>query len=191
MVDAYDIIDYNRSDNHLEEYLLFSVVVAGKTATTQARALETFLLFSHYESPFEAIRDMIARNKLEYYLRLSKLGQYTKLTKSFTQIATSDINLRTCNAADLESIHGIGPKTARFFLLYTRPDQQCAVLDTHILRFMREKLGIMTPKTTPSAKKYALLEQQFLDYVKTTGRKVADVDLEIWSAYSSKSDLIL
>lgn len=184
VVDPYNIIDYDRHIFELEEFLLFSVVVAGKTASVQSRLLGEFLLRENNESPFEIIRNMIQGDMLEYYLRQSKLGQYNKIVKSFTQIVNSNLDLQTCTVEDLEAIHGIGPKTARFFILHTRPNQRIAVLDTHILRFMRERLFISTPKSTPSGKLYKKLEQQFLDYVDTTGKSVAEIDLAIWSEYA-------
>lgn len=187
MVDPYNITDYQRDTNSLEEFLLFSVVVAGKKASVQNRLLNDFLNTMSYQwpcSPFNRIREMISLGTLDKSLRNSKLGQYNRIAKSFTQIINSKLNLRTCTVEDLEAIHGIGPKTARFFILYTRPKQRVAVLDTHILRFMREKLFIPTPKSTPSGKLYKQLEQQFLDYVDTTGESVAKIDLAIWSEYT-------
>jgi len=62
------------------------------------------------------------------------------------EIVKSNLDLATCSVSDLEKIRGIGPKTARMFVLCARPNQKLAVLDTHILSFMREELGINTPK---------------------------------------------
>lgn len=190
-INVFDIIDYERNQNELERYILFAICVAGKTAIVQEKALRDFLMLSEEYSPFEAIRGMIKQGTFEIYLKESKLGQYTKLSKAFRQLVNSNINLETCTVEDLEAIHGVGPKTARFFLTYTRPDQQYAVLDTHILRFMREKLYIDTPKSTPTGNKYKQLENKFLEYAKTTGKSIPVLDLEIWTAYSTKQNDLL
>jgi thermostable 8-oxoguanine DNA glycosylase len=86
---------------------------------------------------------------------------------------------------ELESVKGIGPKTARFFLLHSRPNQEIAVLDTHILHWMRDN-GIKAPKTTPSGEKYLKFEKMFIDIAKKNDISIADLDLRIWTAYSSK-----
>ena len=189
MVDPANVTNYRMSQYELEEFALFSIVVAGKTASTQARLLQDFLndipaLFLGEISPFAKIRYMINGGILRDKLEKSKLGQYTKIYKAFREIVMLPIDLRTCTVEELEAIHGIGPKTARFFILHSRPNQKVAALDTHILRYMREELGIPTPKSTPSGKKYAELEQLFIKHAEDLGRDTAELDLEIWNRYS-------
>jgi len=189
LVDPANVTNYRMSQYELEEFALFSIVVAGKTASTQARLLQDFLndipaLFLGEISPFAKIRYMINGGILRDKLEKSKLGQYTKIYKAFREIVMLPIDLRTCTVEELEAIHGIGPKTARFFILHSRPNQKVAALDTHILRYMREELGIPTPKSTPSGKKYAELEQLFIKHAEDLGRDTAELDLEIWNRYS-------
>ena len=43
MIDPSDVTKYDRTEEELEEWLLFCIVAAGKTAKTQARLLENFL----------------------------------------------------------------------------------------------------------------------------------------------------
>ena len=43
-IDPYKITDYHRSDKDLELFLLFCIVVAGKTAYIQADKLDQFLI---------------------------------------------------------------------------------------------------------------------------------------------------
>lgn len=200
-VDPTKMTDYNRSDAKLQMALLFSVAVAGKTAWQVSRALESFIARgratmtgyipydptdSNSYGAFHAVREMDKRGVFDEYLKGSGLGQYKKITRAFKEIAYSGINLRTCTVEDLEKFHGIGPKTARFFLLHTRPNQRIACLDTHVLRFMRERLGINTPKTTPNGKKYLELEKRFIEWCDTGGRDIAEIDLEIWNYYAKK-----
>jgi thermostable 8-oxoguanine DNA glycosylase len=83
---------------------------------------------------------------------------------------------------DLEKIPGVGLKTSRFFLTHSRPNQSYAILDTHILRHMRDDLNIATPKTTPTNPKvYYALEAKLLEVVRASGKSYADYDLEVWS----------
>ncbi len=83
---------------------------------------------------------------------------------------------------DLEKIPGVGLKTSRFFLTHSRPNQEYAILDTHILRHMRDDLNIATPKTTPTNPKvYYALEAKLLEVVRASDKSYADYDLEVWS----------
>jgi thermostable 8-oxoguanine DNA glycosylase len=87
----------------------------------------------------------------------------------------------------LEAITGVGPKTARFFILHTRPNQTMAVLDTHILKYLRDK-GHTTQKVTPPAgKKYDELEQIVIAEAKASGMSQPDFDLHIWKTYSGNA----
>jgi thermostable 8-oxoguanine DNA glycosylase len=105
------------------------------------------------------------------------------------QLAEAGLNLQTCEPADLEKIHGIGPKTARFWILWTRPDARYAALDVHILRWMRER-GHKAPKQTPSAPKtYARLEKAFLAEADKRGLTPRELDFKIWQASASAANV--
>jgi thermostable 8-oxoguanine DNA glycosylase len=209
MIEPTNVTCFNRTDAELEEFMLFCIVVAGKNAATQARLLHRFLyemvtaidgkFCARYDgrtvaqigalgsdTPFARIRFLAQHGILGEFVRASKLGQYSKLERSFNQIAHKDIDLRSCTLQELESIHGIGFKTSRFFLVHTRPDQPYAILDTHILKYMRNEMGLANiPKNTPrNYKEYARLEKLFVDHCKSLGRSVADLDLMIWKKYS-------
>ncbi|NBP02621.1 MAG: hypothetical protein EBU90_21370 [Proteobacteria bacterium] len=99
-------------------------------------------------------------------------------------LASRGLDLKTCSVSDLESVRGIGPKTARCFLMHSRRGARYAGLDTHALKYMREK-GIDVPKSTPTGKKYLELEAKFLELADRSGKSVAEFDLEIWRHYSS------
>lgn len=183
MIDPRDITNFKRTKEELEELILFCIIVAGKTASIQAKKLDLFLKKDNNKlSPFKLIQTYISNNVLLEKIQEAKLGQYTKINKAFQEIIQLD--MFNCSVQDLEGITGIGPKTARFYILHSRPNQNIAVLDTHILKWLRDELKIETPKSTPIQKKYLQLEQVFLNYCKQNKKNPADLDLEIWKKYS-------
>ena len=188
MITPTNITNYTRTQAEMEEFLMFAIIVAGKTAKTQAEKLNQFLTSAKVceISPFEWIEKLIACSHdcgLMDCMKHYKLGQYNRLDKAFKGILQFKGKLDSVTLDELESIEGIGPKTARFFLLHSRPNQRIAALDTHILKYMSEK-GYKVPKSTPSKKKYGQIENDFLTECDKAGKNVADMDLEIWKSYS-------
>jgi hypothetical protein len=169
------------SESELQCRLIYAIIVAGKSARFAENAIRK-LFSEHDESPFKLIRTWWDRHTLESHLRMAKTGNYGKLVKALPALAWSDIDLRTCTPADLEIVHGIGPKTSRFFILWTRPDARYAALDVHILRWLGKK-GYKVPKNTPqSTKAYAVLEKAFLDEAEKLGLSPAELDKQVWMA---------
>src|SRR5208282_636425 len=113
----------------------FGIVAAGKNADQQARKLEGFL---GGKSPFAFIRRSDREGRLEERLKNVRLGKYALLTRSFRELATSGVDLRSCSFEALTRFPGIGLKTAKFFVLHSREGEMHAVLDTHVLGWMRE-----------------------------------------------------
>jgi thermostable 8-oxoguanine DNA glycosylase len=186
MIEPTNITNYNRTQEELEEFLMFAILVAGKTAKTQAEKLNQFLSNSKFigVTPFKWMRySFDVSGHLTEQLKRHKLGQYNRIEKAFRGILQFEGRLDTVTLEELESVDGIGPKTARFFLLHSRPNQKVAALDTHILKFLSEK-GYNVPKSTPSKKKYRKIELDFLAECEKAGKNVADMDLEIWKSYS-------
>lgn len=184
MIDPSDVIKYDRTDAELEEWWLFSCVVAGKTARTQARLLENFLVSLGFPeaSPFEGMRAAVTSGTLVDQLRASRLGQYNRLARCFEESLT--LNLRTDPVEAFERIHGVGAKTARMFVMHSRPNQRLAAIDTHILKFLKSR-GYDVPAATPSGRKYRELELVFLDLADEAGLSPSDYDLEIWKSYAA------
>lgn len=186
MVDPTIITKFDRTKEQLEELLLFCILVAGKTASIQAKKLEEFLHKDNLKkSPFEILNHYNKKGILLDKIKDSKLGQYRRLEKAFVEVLGLDVN--NCTIEQLEAITGIGPKTARFYILHSRINQKVAVLDTHVLKWLRDELGIHTPKSTPSSKRYLELEKAFLNYCQIHKKDPAKFDLEIWNKYSIKS----
>lgn len=184
MIDPTRITNFKRTKSELEELLLFCIIVAGKTASIQAKKLDLFLKDDISLSPFQLLDSYLRKGILLDKIKEAKLGQYNRLEKAFAQVLNLDVF--NCTVAELENIMGIGPKTARFYILHSRSNQQVAVLDTHLLKWLREELGLNAPKSTPNSKQYLILEKEFLSYCKEHKKNPATLDLEIWNKYSSQ-----
>ena len=190
MINPHKITDYNRTNDELEEFLLFCILVAGKTAYIQANKLELFLkefsIYCENRSPFEIINNLKSKNLLLTAILKHKLGQYNKIFNAFSYLASCNIDLSQCTLDELESIPGVGPKTSRFFLLHSRKCEY-AILDTHILKWFKSQGFLEAPKSTPSNKNiYKKWELLFINYCKNHGKDLAQFDLEIWNNYSKK-----
>ena len=188
MIDPSKITNYNLTIPQLEEHMLWWVCAAGKNGTTASKLLEKFMerIGGHVYTPFVALR-MLPSTFIPIILKECGIGCYTHKAKTMLELAYSGIDLKKCTAEDLEKIYGIGMKTSRCFILHSREGAQYAGLDTHVLKFLRAE-GYDAPKSTPPKKKYLELEQIFLTIAKNRKKLPADLDLEIWNAYSIGSN---
>ena len=193
MIDPRNITNYCRSTLELQEFLLFSVVVAGKNSAVQAAKLDSFLRLAvvryanshgYLQADFFSILRGLAEQEIRNLLQEVKMGQYNRLTPLIFELAHL-CNVNTCTVEDLERFKGLGPKTARFFILHSRKDARIAVLDTHILKHLA-KYGVNNvPKSTPqNTKTYALLEKEFLRLVDLSDLTPAEYDLMVWKQYA-------
>lgn len=185
MIDPTKITNFNASLEDLEELILFWICAAGKNGVTAAKSLDKLLSLSIHGSPFDKIIDIAKKGDLAQKMKNCGIGCYNRKAITFLSLIDEKLNLKTCSVDDLEKISGIGPKTARCFLIHSRPNQKLAGLDTHILKFLRDQ-GHNVPKTTPTGKKYKEIEELFLHYVKESGMSAADLDLKIWNQYRNK-----
>ena len=161
-IDPKNITNFNRDTDELQAFWLFCMFVAGKNSDWASRCLKKLIdtadkgtdggIFNYFKSIGEVgVHNMLVANKV---------GQYTRLTKGIMQ--SLDLDLRTCTLNDLLNIYGVGNKTARFFLLHTRDRCDYAVLDTHILAWMRDHGVDNAPKSTPTnLKVYKELENRY------------------------------
>lgn len=197
MIDPTNITYFGKDQSKLEELILFSILVAGKTASTTARLLEQALHEIHGApgdklSPFEAIAahgDGPA--EIAAWLKRNRFGCYSQKGRTISELVRYTYWngvpkwLARCDVEELEQISGIGPKTARFFVLHTRQSARLAVLDTHVLKYLRA-LGYKVPKSTPSGKRYAEIEKTFLRIAAKQSKSLQEFDLEIWNKYAHK-----
>lgn len=183
MIDPYDLTK-PWDERRLQEWFVFGVCVAGKSANQTAYKVEKFLETAPGTLPFDKLKNLLARKKLEKHMREWRLGQYRRIGKTFRKLFT--IDPATIALEDLEQIPGIGPKTARMLLLYTRPGLEVAPLDTHILKWLKSQ-GYDAPKTTPPAgPKYRALERAFIAEGKKRGMNPKEWDTAVWQAYAAK-----
>ena len=189
MVDPYNLPKL-MSRPQLEWWILFGICVAGKSAKQTEAKLNAFLdagIGSRWEgdcieSPFCRVKFYIKFKQLGWRLRHFKMGQYKRINKAFRAAVNLDLDKLTIEA--LESVPGLGPKTARMIILYYEPNVECIPLDTHILKWLRAN-GYNAPKSTPQAgKKYRELELAFLAEGKKRGLTPREWDTQIWKSYA-------
>lgn len=196
MIDPYDLTK-PWDKVRLQEWFVFGVCVPGKSADQTAKKVEALLedmrvqrdaksigypLTLTHTAPFASIETAIRRGKLGYYLRKHRLGQYTRINKALRGMVKVDP--MTVTLEELESIHGVGAKTARMLLLYTRKDMEVIPLDTHILKWLRAH-GYDAPKSTPPpGRKYRELELAFIREGKKRGLAPKEWDTKVWQQYA-------
>jgi thermostable 8-oxoguanine DNA glycosylase len=193
-IDPYNITNFSRTEEELQLFLLFCIVVAGKTAYIQAEKLEQFLcsvnerlMMPERVSPFQTLISAEQHGILMEEIQKAKLGQYRKIYSAFKYISEREYNLKRMTPTELELIPGVGMKSSRFFLLHSNINYQnnIAILDTHILKFIKENIDDRAPKSTPTIKvTYKYWEDVFLHWCEQNNKNIADFDLEVWKSYA-------
>lgn len=165
-IDPVKITDFNRSNRELELFWLFCIMVAGKNADQTAAKVAR--LAQDVPQGVPLFGYFAAHNDLHNLLVAHRVGQYGRIKLAIQQSA--ELDLRTASVDELQSVHGVGPKTARFFLLHSRPGVEVAVLDT------------------PSPTQYARIEPVAINLMKATfpGLTIAEADLMIWATMSGR-----
>ena len=188
MIDPSKITDYNLTEPELQEMVLWWVCAAGKNGTTAARCHDTFLKYIGVNklNPAFKVIQKLPKEKLPSILKSCGIGCHSIKARTMWELAHSNLNLKKCEAVDLEKIYGIGMKTSRCFIIHTRKNARYAGLDTHMLKFLRKK-GHDAPKATPTGKKYLELEKLVIEYADKAKKTPAEFDLDIWNKYKIKS----
>lgn len=188
MINPAEVTNYNRTQYELEEFILFCINVAGKKSAIEAPKLEVFIEraknITKETTPFNCIRKLIKLGRLQEIMHWAKLSPYSQRFNSYVAVvAIKDLQTVTLNR--LLQVPGVGLKTARFFLSHSREDFDEPMLDTHILRFLRDQGYSGAPKSTPSnVGIYNYYANVFKMFARTLGKSVTDLDLEIWKKYS-------
>lgn len=188
MINPAKVTNYNRTQYELEEFILFCINVAGKKSAIEAPKLEVFIEraknITKESTPFNCIRKLIKLGRLNEIMHWAKLSPYAQRYNSYVAVAKIK-DLQTVTLNRLLQVPGIGLKTARFFLSHSREDFDEPMLDTHILRFLRDQGYADAPKSTPSNENtYHYFANIFKNIARQLGKSVTDLDLEIWKQYS-------
>ena len=196
MIDPYNITKYDRTKEELQEFLLFCIVVAGNTAYIQAKKLNELLssinerlMIPEHISPFQSLKCADHDGILMEEIQKAKLGQYRKIHAGFKYISKNEYDLTKTTTEQLELIPGVGMKSSRFFLLHSdiAYKDRIAILDTHILKFIKENIDDRAPKSTPTINvTYKYWEDRFLYWCEQNNKNVADFDLEVWKSYARR-----
>lgn len=186
-VDSNKITNFNASKGELQALIIFWVLAAGKTAKSAEKILSLFL--PKKDLPFNQLKHL-SQLKLTIKLKSLGCGCFNNKGKTIFELVNSNIDLMNCEVGELEKIYGIGRKTSRGFILHTRKNAQHGVLDTHILKFLKEHGAPNVPKSTPSSKfEYERLEKYFLSICRKNNISPAKFDLQIWNNYSKKEKI--
>lgn len=181
-IDSKNITNYNASRGELQSMIIFWVLAAGKTATTAEKILSN--LIPKMDLPFNQL-EKYSQKKLADKLKTLGCGCYTSKARTIFELVHSKISLNTCEISELEKIYGIGRKTSRGFVLHSRKNAKCAVLDVHILKYLKEMEAPNVPKSTPSGKfEYERLENIFLNICRKQKISPSKLDLKVWSSYA-------
>ncbi len=179
--------------SELQLRLLYSIIVAGKSAIFANNVMQKWIAenIEDNELPFDCLKRLNKQNELLLSFQKAKTGNYNKIYTAAKEITNTELDLFSCLPEDLEKIKGIGPKTSRFFIMWTRPKEVYAALDIHILRWLRN-LGYDVPKSTPqSTKKYKEIEKIFLQEAQKRGKTPRELDAEIWENSSGSVNIII
>lgn len=167
--------------NKRERKLIFAIIVAGKSARfAEAVMQRLFPEDRNNESYLEEIVEWYHRGVIREKLEAARTGNYTKLENAFEYICENGVDLDNPTPEKLEQIPGVGPKTSRFYILWTDHTARVAALDVHVLRWMKDK-GYDVPKSTPNGKKYLEIEKLFIAEADKRGVSPRDLDFAIWA----------
>lgn len=182
------VTQYDRTDAELQAFWLYCILVAGKNADQAMKVLNRLRV---REAPNIPIIDALCAmhpTDLHNVLVVNRVGQYQRITRAIRE--SHGLNFRLASVENLQNVFGVGPKTARFFILHSRPKAQVAVLDTHVLAWLRRH-SVDAPSTTPqNPKEYARLESLWLRLIGAYFPNLtpAEADLLIWMEESGRLD---
>lgn len=175
MIDPWNVCKFDRDDRELQEFWLFCILVANKNAARMAVVTDN--ICTGLTNP---LYDLAKLSETDLHDRLvaHRTGQYKRIQSAI--LDSAKLCLRTCSLSDLLNVKGVGDKTARYFLVYTRPNQRLAVIDTHIKKYLIERGYVLTGLS------YAELEGLMLYEQGNSGMEMYDFDLWVWSRYARK-----
>lgn len=170
----------------LTMFLLWCTVTPGKKSETITPRFNN--LFKKHDT--KSLLNSHGRH-IHTLLKKEGIGQYDRLMKCWKTIRNIKPigQLKTITREELVTIPGIGPKTASFFIVHSRKWQEMAVLDVHILDWVREQYPLFKiPEQTPQdLNVYRQIEGLFLGRACQLNMSPADLDNHIWKQRSKSS----
>ena len=175
-----NLINFRRTQEQLEIFWLYCGFSVGKARDPAQKALAKLLDMGRGKTPFARVRSLIKAGTLRSSLEATRIGAWNRLERFLRESVTRPMNLRHATREQLQQVHGIAGAKSRFFLLCTRRNARCAVLDRHILAHLRD-VGHDVPEETPSSRKeYERIEQLWLAEVDKSGMTPAEYNLKRW-----------
>ena len=190
-IDPLQITKFDLTDEELEERVLFWIFAIQNNSDIAARGLHAFLdnIGGLTGSPFEAIRNAYSGpEEIAPVLKDVGIGKFTQKSQFIWSAAVSGVDLRQDDVGRLRAcIKGFGPKTARCFIMHSRPAQHFAGLDTHIMKWLKMLGYKKVPAQTPqNPKVYEFWQRVFLAEAKNRGVTPAELDLAVWRMFKEK-----
>ena len=183
----------SKSKRNAQWWLIFAIMVANKPAEITERKVNSLLGMDPYDSgfmPFDVLQDYASMGKLRRQLEEVASGQYTRIERALQHAIRHPSDPRHWSFEELESIPGVGPKTARWYWLLLYPDAPMAALDTHVLKYLRDNGHPDAPKNTPAyGRKYRELEKTFVSHARRLGLSPRDLDYFVWATYRAGGNI--
>lgn len=167
------------TQTELEQKLIYAVIVAGKAAKFADQATDRLFKLLDGPTPLQYLAKLHL-DDITQLCKTARTGAYAKNARFLWEVSRNPPDLRNCTPADLEKYHGVGMKTSRFFIVWTRPEARYAVLDTHILRWLHQR-GVWVPARTPRCGDYERIERTFIKIADSLGLTPRQLDWKIWS----------
>ena len=190
MVEPTRVTNFDRTYDELIEFLTFCICVAGKNSDVVARKInaltkERDFFYCMYNYPLT--EDGLWEMYMYEMLIKHRVGQYNRIMRALRAIAQLD--LQNCSLEELLAIKGVGPKTACFFLLHSRPNQDLVVIDTHVLKFYSDYAKSHTKRPPSKWQDYVALAKAIVKAIRESfpNMTLAEADLTIWKQYSGRA----
>jgi hypothetical protein len=184
-----------------QKFLLTGLAVTGRHAVIQQKKVNTLISnIARWVDDTTPVFDILTRIPSRIFritvlreLKAVSLGQYDRTADAICWLANEHLKdpqfFESVTRDYLVGCPGIGWKTASFYEMYSKQKPWCAVLDVHILRWLRS-LGVTVPHQTPqSYKKYREIEDRFLSEANAQGvtpETLAGFDFALWKQRAIK-----
>lgn len=177
-----NLINYQRTDEELQLFLLYCGFSVGKSRRHAQTSLAALLDMGKGKLPFDRLRWLVTNDRLSQAVVDCRIGGMTRITGFLQDCASRHLDLRDGAVESYLDLHGIGLTKSRFFMLCTREGARYAVLDRHILQYLRDSGCPDVPKDPPKGlKAYVRLEAFFAMLADKAGESCAVHNLQNWT----------